>query len=204
MASAVAKKKSVVATADLEKLSKPEARVAIARDVLSQLRSQKLVAESGNYCYMFPKGSPNELGDIPEVISQQDVDNKIDLQDIFKKKVQKCEVCAKGALFVSMVRKYDNVPIPVNGVGDSYLDGTYVTSKLRRYFSGSQLELIEYAFELGTAGIPTASETVKYNASSFCEQYDSDKERMIAIMKNIIKNEGTFIPPKASEDDYSY
>lgn len=66
---------------------------------------------------------------------------------------------------------------------------------MRKFFSSAQLNLIEYAFEQGrgVSGYGNTTED-KYKTSIFCYDFGTAKERLVAIMKNIVKNEGTFIP----------
>lgn len=163
---------------NLDTLSKVNARIAIAKDVLAQLKAKTFRAESGTYCHFIAKN--NKL-----IFRQGDVEQKRDMQDILKKRMHHCNVCAKGALFVSMVRKYDAVPVTHTlSLQGRYLSGNFVTSYLNQYFSKSQLQLIERTFEN------------IFNGRDYDPPYGPvrDKRVMVSIMQNLVDNKGTFVP----------
>jgi len=173
------------------KLPAAEQRVAIAQDVLNELSARRMNAKRDIYVYFgdycLPKGSEEDS-----------------LQDHLEK-MPSCDVCAKGALFVSAVRLGNRFKCGeiVDGVIDeddiNYVDFSNFKDFLRDIFSSEQLELIEYVFERGIIGDVDSAEITK--ADAFIDHYLSkdanwadDEAMMIAIMKNIIKNKGTFIP----------
>lgn len=88
-----------------------------------------------------------------------------------------CEACAKGAIFVAAVLRHNDAIVGECAVG--------FVGYLRRWFTAPQLRLIEGAFEdFGTTQA----------ASAFYAAHEDPEMRMRAIMRNIIKNNGTFKP----------
>ncbi len=166
------------------KLTKAEKRVAIAKDVLAGLASGKLIADSGTYCEI----NRNEKADFETT----------NLQTLLKSKtVDSCAVCGVGSLFVSLVKKTNKFNI---GDGETtLLFSEDIYAKLHAFFTDKQLALIECAFE----GEEIANEwnedgeELSGNELNKCQEFydqncDSDYGRLVAIMKNIIKNKGTF------------
>lgn len=180
------------------KLSDSEKRVEIAKDVIKQLKNRTIIANTGVYCNF-------EYDNISEDLYKSDVRSNFD-----KLKSLECNVCALGAILVSNT-KFNN--------GFSFKQLNNVRNdniiSLLDYFTDSQLTLIEFAFE--SWNIEDLINNYEINKGIYCgkdytkldltyEQiekacdFNSDihedeaEERMIRIMKNIIKNEGEFIP----------
>lgn len=211
--SPVARKPVKKAAKTFKEMTKSEKRVAIARDVLLQLRTNKYVPKLGVW-----------------VSSEEDLirpgDENKQLQEVLKGKV--CQVCAVGSVFVSAVRLFNRLKCKdaverfrlnsngtiygvVNEVGfdeaEVYLD---------RFFSDHQIVLMEIAFEKGNGRYCFSASSFEYALRSggydetylraryhrYCAlkfglQYKSNTDRMKAIMKNIIRNKGEFRPPLA-------
>jgi hypothetical protein len=175
--------------------SKDQQRVAIARDVLSQLKKATIIADKGTYF---------------SVSVNKDIKNTDKLDDLlksFKRDNATCEVCGIGACFVGLVNLGNNAKsksfIPNKIIDDCetvQIDDSKMRRLLRKVFPSTQLTLIECAFEKSTVFLDSNAKknNVEYEprekASSFGEDYDTDEARLIAIMQNIINNKGTFIP----------
>jgi heat shock protein HspQ len=190
-------------------LSPEQKRVAIAEDVLLQMKTKKIVPHSGTYFKI------DDDGDI-------DSDSQISLQKLLPRKT--CQTCALGALFHSHIKYNNKVTFK-----DYYNDpiGDLITSKLKDYFIHEQLSMIEYAFEGFHGGIfdvnpmyaslngqaQFADNVDRYenipqdfikklqDSNSYFhhleindENYDYEDFRMYQIMHNIIRNNGTFVP----------
>jgi len=98
----------------------------------------------------------------------------------------KCQACALGSMFVGLTTRVKNISIKDanGGVRDD------ITNNLSNYFADYQLDAIESAFE-------TPYKFNHYTASlyeKFGAQFKTDEERLVAIMQNIIDNNGTFKP----------
>lgn len=167
-----------------------EKRVMIAQDVIDQLKAKNISACSGTF-----------------------IDFRFD-EDAYKKSLQKevlnknisCEVCGVGGIFLSTILFTNKVNINENtngrldSLGEDILENkeTNFTQALK-YFSKDQIILIENAFEIGDGYFTyycsdASKEKFIDKAIDFGAKYETDKDRLIAIMKNIIKNNGKFIP----------
>jgi hypothetical protein len=164
------------------KMSKKQQRLAIAKDVLAQLRAKKYQARPGTYAD----------SEVMNVIDANTYGN-FDLQQCLLSKNPECEVCALGASFVSLSRLGDKVDWSLSQAPHSSLDPI---------FGKKQVQLIEAAFE---GWEPDRDEegnwiTDPYTGATeatynFCNKYELDaNKRLAAIFKNIIKNDGVFIP----------
>jgi hypothetical protein len=181
------------------KLSEEDKRVAIAKDVIKQVKVGKYSAYTGTYVHI-----NNEL------------ERNSSLQEHFDEIT--CDVCALGGLFMSNV-KFNNQCTIDTLKPRKFLD-------LLKYFSAEQLFLIEIAFECWDenkilnidsennlvdnslwdgifVGFSTLDEitndldTIRdkiENAYNFGIKYTLSDVRLIAIMQNIVKNKGEFIP----------
>jgi hypothetical protein len=171
----------------LDGMTDAEARIAIAKDVIKHLDSKKLNAKSGAYCIF-----KSEAGQPP--LSESDGGS--DLRGLLSTKVHHCDVCAKGAMFIAHVMRFNEVKLP--SADWAYFDParafngeSFVTSPLQ-YFDEDQLDLIEAAFE-GDDVQGSLSEEETDDAESFSLSHENDDERLRAIMQNIVDNGGTFL-----------
>lgn len=145
-------------------LSRSEQRVAVAQDVLLQLDAQRLSAKADQYLGLRFRGRALNLACI-----LADETTELILQN-------KCNVCAIGAVFVSLARRRGDV---------TFLD--------------VQVTVVE-----GIAGYTTDvfSEDMLQGMEHYFEVHDirrrmrhlNDDGRLRAIMRNIIDNEGAFVP----------
>jgi hypothetical protein len=150
-----------------KKLSKAQMRVAIAKDVIKQIELKNIKPTEGDY--IDPSNTAHkELGKLPS--------SNVESQPFIEIISKNCHVCALGACLLSKARLFDSCPVYDLITGSVY-------KGLGKIFSGNQLNLIEHEFELGgfvDGSYPDTSPT----------------DRMISIMKNIIKNKGTYRAPK--------
>lgn len=109
-----------------------------------------------------------------------------------------CKVCALGGIFAATVKRFNKF----ESVPDLSMDEGY--DYLEDYFSKQQLDMIECAFELGHGrvfyeenniyGDNELGKKLGNSCIEFGKQYKAGEARMVAIMKNIIKNNGSFKP----------
>lgn len=162
----------------------------MAKDVLKRIYTRQIVPQTGTYLYV----------EIPDALKTS---QEIDLQHLLSKKGVECQACALGSAICSIAHFSDKIAVDDDGFQiqeDRSVDFAN-ENKLRKIF-GSNLELIEYAFEANgddwgstmTEASWKLSDKQKEAANAFSDKYKSDKQRLIAIMKNIIKNDGHFIP----------
>lgn len=174
-------------TKQFNKLGKAEQRVLIAQDVLANIKSKVYIPKEGVY--------------FDDSLLIRELGSNADIQQNFDK-IKECEVCAMGSCLLSTIKFKDS--ITTTDLKDMPLHRTSKESDLIvEVFSENQLALIETAFErrYSTEGhwssviggvLTTIKEVNK--AIKFGMKYANDTNKLIGIMKNIIKNNGTFIP----------
>lgn len=173
-----------------ENLKKRKQRVLVALDVIKHLNTEKFQAEAGAYI---------------DNVSLKDGTNGGN-RDIKKtlKKVEACSVCAMGACILS-VAGYKNT-LNWDDVGGQTSELNY--DKIRNIltmFKPKQLLMIETAFEDYHSGADRiARQVFEYEEDltadeleacrQFYRAHDNDRDRLMEIMKNIVRNEGKFKP----------
>jgi len=166
----------------MKKKTKPELRVEIAKDVLKHIKANSFIPEAMTYF---------EVKSKHKYVGRQ-------LKDILPK-IKECRVCAIGGMFYSYVMRHNNYEIDVDGVRCVDPDEN---RKLMSMFTTKQLELIEGAFEMsGFVSKGDYSRKTIDRARNYRERLNlckgvkgNDEKALIHIMKNIIKNKGTFKP----------
>ncbi len=153
-------------------------RVAIARDVLAQLRDRRLTAQSGKW---FLLEGINLLEENPDA----------QLSDILQDDTH-YSACAIGSLLVSATRLADRLTVRA-ATG-------FAIESLRPHFSQEQSRLIEYVFECGD-GVVESWELPRDQigaAEALVAKWDGKtlEERLRAIMRNIVRN-GDFVVPRS-------
>jgi hypothetical protein len=158
-------------------------RVAIAKDVIRSIGSEDTIT---------PKpGTYLDNWNFDEARFYYSDKYNMEIRDILLQDLPECSACAIGSMFVCAILRDDDLTLYKfrEKHGEDY------RVKLRKFFSQGQLDLIECAFEtsygynrLGRTG-KIVSQAVKFGM-----KYDNDRERMLAIMKNIVTNKGEFIP----------
>jgi hypothetical protein len=173
-----------------KKLTKTEMRVAIAKDVIAQIKAKKYNPTQGTWV-------DDENQSYEQWLYDNARDCKVDVRD-YTNNIKKCNVCALGSLFVSAVNKYNNVYGTYWSLSSGEVFNTNETrnyNPLLRYFTIKQIRLIEYTFEGGMGAVCFDDDHPMVNkAYAFYSRYPDSKDRLLAIMKNIVKNNGTFKP----------
>lgn len=144
---------------------KAKERIAIAKDALAWIKAGALTPIKGSY-----------------IIAEKKVlyeDRGKQLRDIV---LGPCKVCARGCLFIAKAVRYDNV------LASQLQQAAYNDGPLSEHFDADQLNLIEYVYE----GWDT--QFIYSDDINWMTKYPSNTIRLIAILKNIIKNKGTFKP----------
>lgn len=165
--------------AAFHRMSKKRQRIAIAKDVLAQLKREKYVAVRGSYVVSY---------DLDQLSFQETDEHPFDLQEALLGNAPECSVCGLGAAFCSMARLGDKVEL--EDVPDIY-------EHLEPVFGMHQLALIEYAFEgcdSGYEGNNNLSEEEVATCVRFCKKWPDHDKRLAAIFRNVVRNEGTFRP----------
>lgn len=164
------------------RMTPSEKRAYLAHDVCEQIRLKRL-----------------------KPITQFYVKGEIDNTGAALKAAQGCSACAIGAMFVCAVDRPQFKVRLEDGLDEVHdwsnlndIRHASMTDALRKYFEADQLALIETAFECrmsrkGSYFAKSLSDQQFKRAQKFGRKY-KPKERMTAIMKNIVKNAGTFKP----------
>lgn len=159
-----------------------EQRVLIAKDVISTISSQqeRITMQCGVYLRVV--GDDSFFGELHRdaQLNSTSLDGP-------------CEVCARGALFLASIDRYNNCT-----VGDALNAptlGVLAADHTQEDWGDSQVDLIEAAFEtrnLAVVDDVVAEEDLLKAAAMYMDK--SEKERMILICENIIANNGEFRP----------
>lgn len=160
--------------------------IELARDIIAQIRAKKLNVVTHTYM--------TGLEDVlhHEQLWDAEVKPKVD-------KVQaQCKVCALGSLILAKVRAYNHMTgRQLNNLKDGNPRNVY--HYLSDIFDQKTLGLIEYTFEgadygwMGIEDLPSAVIQACYN---FHCQYEDPEDRLLAIMSNVVANNGVFDPTK--------
>lgn len=155
-----------------DKMTREQKAVAIAKDVLKHLRYTNF-NNSQHYC---------------EGVVKLPVNTNVNTNmQPHVNVLRKCNVCAIGGMFLSYIHLFDQVVFSDVGYLESseisalpviHTTRTTISDKLQDIFSSLQLGEIEEAFERRWVNV-----------------YPEPKDRVKAIMNNIIKNNGMFLTP---------
>lgn len=176
------------------RLTKSEKRIAIAKDVLAQIKLKTFVAKEGVYLNVNFKNSIK--------FKEQDKLETCQLNTLIQDNKVTCQVCALGSVFTSHVNKTNHLKY-----NEVYLneDQPEMQDRLKNIFSINQLNLIECAFEKRVIsddgdyiekwdGIRYVMTEIGQKAVKFGKSHRGNTKRLVAIMENIIKNKGEFKP----------
>ncbi len=177
-----------------EKMSPAEKRVQIARDVIAQLNSKRLIATTGLWLDAV-NGS---------LFKDKDIKSNPEVKELLSK-VKQCQGCALGGMFMCAVERANKLKFSQLQCGkdfdpkyhsidneDIHADDTF--SYMERFFTKNQLNLIEIAFEQGS-GATSYDEVSNFDeACDFAYEIDDAGTRMRLIMENIVLNKGVFKP----------
>ncbi len=124
---------------NFDKMTAAQKRVAIAKDVIAQLGKEKYNAESGTYLQLDESLPSNKKQQLIDIFADPEMPT--------------CTVCARGAMFCSAVRKFNDCTVGnVNGSDASNLVSSNFQKYERKFFSYKQVSLIESAFEVEPFG----------------------------------------------------
>lgn len=165
----------------VKRLTKAQRRVAIAKDVLKHLRTMRIAA--GQYLHGYIESG---------------IDNGEDAQARLPEIRKKCNVCAMGACLLGHIGAFDR--LKMNSMFTSYgsplVDREEIVEILKNSFQKSDLLLIEAAFEKTYYSwtLDVLSKEKILAAVRFGRKNGPPRKRLKAIMRNIVKNNGDFIP----------
>lgn len=140
---------------------------AVAKDVLLQLENKMFIVDGGYYL------------DYPASVMYGD-----DIKTANPEIIKNCRVCAKGAMFVSRALLFNE-----------YKFGDSVSYRVGDDFGRLNSDLIEGAFETCTPA--SGNDTgLRDSAIKFGKKYKNQRNRLKAIMQNVLDNGGVFRPDK--------
>lgn len=176
------KPRKLITLKDLSAMSKREARVLVAKDVLNGIRAKLYQAEPGVYC--------RQIYDLYEEAKPGD-----DVRQLLG--MRKCDVCAVGAAAVAFVRRFDGVKFSGDGYnGDPVMQSEHgIASKI---FPERMRQQMEDAFEV--EGLFNFDGEIDFygnrptKAQKFGVQFRDPQKRLRAIFQNIVDNDGDFKP----------
>jgi hypothetical protein len=176
--------------AEFNKLPRSEKAVLVAKDVIKQIKAEHYFATPGDYISLtYDKEKIRESASAQECL----INNKLE-----------CEVCIRGAIFVSAVRfknKLTVEQVEYAGFNDVHGRRTNANTFTKDIFSKSQQELMEEFFEANEYSSQECNTkdtiAVRAYAMDVAENRVLDADvRMVEAMKNVIRNDGKFIIPK--------
>lgn len=155
--------------------------VKVAKDAIKQLQAKKYLATHEGYCVLPYVETGSLQKQLPDI--------------------KTCNVCAKGAIFASLVKFKNDFDVTAWNIikmksSDNFIKTEPLHEKLS-VFDKDNLNLIELAYEgskRGVCAFVTFDEDSEKAAVRFYKTYRDSEKRMIAIMENIIANEGVFKP----------
>lgn len=173
--------------AEFNELSQEEKRIAVAKDVIAMVCANKLLPESGSIVFIYADhyNSPTF--------------RSTSFKDFIKADNTQCAVCARGSLLASYVGYVNELTIEKATHNSLRVTSEHASdAKLKEIFSVEQLALIETAFEGDSMaysgnGVITEEDEDEAHENYYLYYYD-EEERLLAIMENIIENNGTFVP----------
>jgi hypothetical protein len=170
------------------KMSKRKQRLAIAHDVIEQVRRKRYRASPGTYHRV--EGVTSYSVVYPDTDGNPHVRDQLltDVQKFLLATEKSCDVCGLGAAFCSLSR-----------LGNETAWNDRDRDTLEPIFGKKQVKLIEMAFEgwkhdhAKEEGIDIDKASAKKTRTFFKRRPDPEK-RLVAIFKNIIKNDSIFKP----------
>lgn len=120
--------------------ARAKARIAIAKDVIAQIKAKRYLARTG--CYI------QGLNTAAILMEGKSVDMRSHLTKTLTPKAP-CAVCALGSAFMSCVRIYDKFQLNHKTTDGSGVNYNAMHRKLREFFTRSELLAIENSFERG-------------------------------------------------------
>lgn len=165
---------------------KAAARVAVAKDVIAQVRAN--VLEAAQQGYIAPRQRHWSFSNSEARMAWWDA-----LEASFEGVAARCSVCAMGSLLMSSFRLFDGEGFAAIQ-RDCGAEDDDIFFQLDGLFSRGQLRLMEKAFEGWR--YPYEYESEGLDGSDYVSAFYDTNQRLIAIMQNVVKNGGEFIPER--------
>lgn len=164
-----------------ENMTPAQKRVAIAKDVIKQIEQNRLLIRHDSYWRVLKE---EEYGRVCDIVNRK----------LLRAKKTVCRACAAGAVLLTGIRLFNKLET------GGFNGDQYERVQKNEWFTLEQMAMIEGAFESPGARIMSRN-AITNNQWEACEafynnhQFDNEDDHVTAIMQNIIKNKGEFIPP---------
>lgn len=153
--------------------TKSQKRILIAKDVLKWIKQGKLTAGSGYFKNQSELYGPN----------QENLDEQA---NAILPTIPTCQVCAIGGLMYATAMRFNDITV------EQFTRNLHSGSPyLAKFFTPAQLRIIEICLELWKNEGASTPKTVAW-VDANCNTPRLD--RLKKIMRNIIRNKGTFKP----------
>lgn len=201
-------------------MTRKQRKVAIAKDVIAQIQAKKynIQASVGYVCPIETKTNQERVeSHFKKVKSVTEPVSDADVEVLTKN----CTMCARGAALMSRIRKFNTITRDqmdiylIDDEGDLVYPERYAKGKkkvayasidtnqstttigLAGAFTEAELIVIESAFEQSPYFGNTS--TANFLAVDFGKDIEDDADRLLAIMQNIVDNDGVFRPEQTYE-----
>lgn len=187
--------KSAIHEKPFSRLSAAAKRVAIAEDILKQIKLNQYQIEQGTWLNIDQPDEPDLEGLLRKAEGSPTQNRLLGSKQtvVVEVPAATCTCCAVGAACASAIRLFNNYELQRENDLDGIEEGHKV---LGRYFTKEQVELFEAAFEQRSdeSMHEDCKEKLLSRALEFGCRYDDDTKRAEAIFRNIVKNNGVFVP----------
>lgn len=157
-------------------------RVAILKDAIKQIENEVYIAQSCNG-YVVSNVLHKDIDILCDVYSR---DSELKpFIDILITPAKPCEVCAKGAILISAIRKFNNCSL--GDAEDQGLDEK-ASYRAQQLFGTTNADLMEKWFETDSSLLFDDYDDI------YKWDYLTDNAKLILIFKNAIQNKGIFKP----------
>lgn len=171
-------KKNAYISTNFSKASSQQKRIMIAQDAIKRILAGQFIPATDWFVIFDTKNIQNQS-----------------VKEMVEKK-EKCQVCAKGALFLSFIKNRNNYKTDrILEAGNCVELDSIEMMMLSRIFSTKQLTLIETAYEgEHYCWNDRLTEDEEDACIRYYSKYRTSRDRLLSICKNIIKNNGEFKP----------
>lgn len=177
-------------------LTKVERRMRVIKDAIAQIKQKIFIAKAGDYVEFTGKFRKKLFDESELDLIQPEESMQKVLKDM---PVKSCEVCAQGAIFLSFIRMENKVTVE----DTVYVGGSdEITEMTKNLFDPDQLYKMEQYFEICKNRFviydwyreqPIFKKSYKRRPSDELIEKKEDL-RLLAILENMVKNNGLFKP----------
>lgn len=164
-------------------MSRKERKIAIAKDVIANIHLGKLNVRMNNG---YVGGIDGDIEYDKEILCQY-----LPSEQVAELLKPACQVCARGAMMMCKVAKFNSFDLNKYCLEDE----ESTVEALKDAFSEEELGQIEGAFELwGSDSFMPSHKRLSNESLDNWASIQDDKDRLLAIMQNVIDHNGVFKP----------